>query len=304
MKHAINLGKGRAMKTGINGICLCWPDATAVVTADADGQHRAGDIMRIARLMHDEPRSIILGSRTFDGSVPWKSLVGNRVTGILFRLLTGVAVADTQTGLRGLPLDLAGSLLQIAGERYEYELNVLLAVKGFRRAVREVPIATVYQDGNRGSHFNPILDSMAVYAVLLRFAGSSLLSSGIDYLLFMAAFSQTGSITSGIVAGRTVSSLVNAMLNREFVFKARSGIRVLATQLLRYYALVVTSAVLSYLLIKAGTERLHLPISLAKITAETLLFGVNFIVQREFVFRGNADRAAASERPDGVTLVR
>ena len=78
--HTVNLGKGRALKTGINAALLRWPDLRAIVTADADGQHTPKDILRLIDAVDAHPNTLVLGSRKFTGDVPFKSRWGNRIT--------------------------------------------------------------------------------------------------------------------------------------------------------------------------------------------------------------------------------
>src|SRR5258708_3998156 len=84
LRHAVNLGKGRALRTGLNHFLVHYPDHQGVVTVDADGQHTAEDAAAIARAIAERPRQLILGSRTFSGTlsgrVPWRSLAGNLIT--------------------------------------------------------------------------------------------------------------------------------------------------------------------------------------------------------------------------------
>ena len=124
--HAVNQGKGRALKTGLNAALLLYPDMTGVVTADADGQHTPADILRLIEAMDQHENTLVLGSRAFTGNVPFKSLWGNRITRAVYALASGVKVGDTQTGLRGLPRCSIAEMIRIDGARYEYELNVLL----------------------------------------------------------------------------------------------------------------------------------------------------------------------------------
>ena len=172
LRHAVNLGKGRALKTGFSRLLAADKAFSGVVTADADGQHTPEDIEKVARallsssLLSNELRPV-LGTRGFDFDVPWRSRLGNRFTRHLFNLLTGVHLADTQTGLRGFPLAVLPELLALKGERYEYEMTVLAHLCRSGRTPLEVPIATVYLNNNRGSHFHPVWDSMRVYSVLL-----------------------------------------------------------------------------------------------------------------------------------------
>ena len=161
-------GKGAALKAGIAHALEAWPDIAGVVTADADGQHAPADVARVGRALAAAPGHLVLGARRFDRSVPLRSRAGNEITRTVFRWITGVALLDTQTGLRGWPRELARRSLQVRGDGFEYELEALLGALDALRL--EVPIATIYEDENRLSHFRPIQDSIRIYGVLARHA--------------------------------------------------------------------------------------------------------------------------------------
>jgi glycosyltransferase involved in cell wall biosynthesis len=167
LRHSANLGKGRALKTGIDHLLRIHPWVNGVITADSDGQHTPADIERVAWALLRKGHAVI-GSRGFTGDVPWPSTVGNRVTRHIFRFLTGIPLNDTQTGLRGLPVDLLPELLRVKGERYEFELAMLLHLCRSGLPPSEVPIQTIYIDRNSESHFRPLRDSIRIYSVLLR----------------------------------------------------------------------------------------------------------------------------------------
>jgi putative flippase GtrA len=171
-------------------------------------------------------------------------------------------------------------LMRLEGERYEYEMNMLADAAG-SCGITEVPIETIYLDGNRSSHFNPVMDSMRIYFVLMRFFLSSLISAGIDFVVFTAVFWITGSLPASVVAGR-VSSLANFFLNRRFVFSNQGN---LAAALSKYYVLVAIMGVASYSGIHFLSQVLGLNVLVAKLLVETLLWLVGFAVQRTFVFR-------------------
>ena len=175
LRHAVNRGKGRALKTGFDHLLNADPEIRGVVTADADGQHAAEDIERVARALLKSDGVPVLGVRGFEQDVPLRNRVGNQLTRHLFSLSTGARLAETQTGLRGLPRAVLPQLLSLAGERYEYEMTMLAHLCRAGQIPVQVPIATIYLDNNRGSHFNPIWDSLRIYRVLLRTALSSLL---------------------------------------------------------------------------------------------------------------------------------
>ncbi|MEH1098340.1 glycosyltransferase family 2 protein [Micromonospora sp. CPCC 205561] len=158
-------GKGSALKEGCRYVLRAHPGKD-VVCADADGQHRAADILRLAERVRDT-RAIVLGVRRFDGDVPLRSRIGNAVTRTLFKVTTGVTASDTQTGLRAYPHELVRWLLTIPGERFDYEMAVLVAAARHRCPIEQVTVPTRYLDGNASSHFGVLVDSVRTYRPLL-----------------------------------------------------------------------------------------------------------------------------------------
>jgi glycosyltransferase involved in cell wall biosynthesis len=169
--YSDNCGKGFALKHGLAYIDDVYPGED-VVCADCDGQHTPADIRKVAGVRDEHPDSILLGSRLFAGAVPLRNRYGNLLTSAVFARVTGRRLRDTQTGLRGYPASLLPWLLDIPGEGYEYELEILLAASGEGVPVVEVPIATVYLDGNRSSHIRLPRDLIRIYRPMLRWAAS------------------------------------------------------------------------------------------------------------------------------------
>ena len=290
LTHALNMGKGAALKTGINRALVDFPDASGIVTADADGQHAPADIRRVARLLDERPDHLILGVRDFSSSdVPFRSRAGNRLSSLIFRMVLGVALTDTQTGLRGIPLSLAPRLLRIPSNGYEFELDMLTAAKHQSIPIVQQPIETIYIDQNRASHFNPLLDSMRVSFVLLRFSLVSVLTALVDNAVFAIAFGALGIVAPAQVLGRLVALTVNYTLARQAVFQSREPHRSTA---IKYLLLVVASGSLSYVLLNFLHESFGLPVLTSKIIAETFLFLANFAIQRDLIFTRRSAQAA------------
>jgi len=290
LHHAVNLGKGRALKTGLNHFWLTRPGYRGVVTADCDGQHRPEDIALVAQALVRSPGKLILGVRRFSGRVPFRSLVGNLLTRWLFRLLVGRRLTDTQSGLRGIPREAIPALLRLEGERYEYEMNMLVSAQAGALAIVEQPVETVYADGNRSSHFHPLLDSMKIYFVLFRFYLSSLTASSLDLVFFTLSYKLTSNILASLLIGRLIfGCLLNFGMNRLFVFRHR---RAIAGPLAKYYLLVAFMAAVSYFSIRALSQNLGLSVILCKVLVETPLSVINFAIQRTFVFSGSAEEPA------------
>lgn len=279
--HAINLGKGRALKTGFNYFYVNFPEAMGVVTADADGQHLSSDIKKIALTLLEDSSKFIIGSRKFLKDIPIRSLIGNILTKWIFFFLIGKKISDTQSGLRGIGRRLIPALIGLKGERYEYEINQLILTKNMGIDIREVEIETIYIQDNKSSHFNPLIDSMRIYFLLFRFLLSGIFASVVDLIIFVAIYSASSSLLTSMVVARLCSSVINFALNKNIVFHNTSKI---TNVILLYYLNVVVSGGLAYILIDMANSALDFAVVPAKVIIEALLFLLNFVIQREFIF--------------------
>ncbi len=289
-----NRGKGQALKTGFAEVARRLP-GRIVVCADADGQHRVVDILRVAEAVRTSDSAMVLGERRFTGEVPARSRFGNAATRGLFLVATGRRLHDTQTGLRGYPPALMEWLQSVAGDRYEYELNVLLQASRDGRRIASIDIATVYLDDNRSSHFRPIADSVRIYAPLLRFLASSLCAFAVDTVALLAISAGTGSLLLAVVGARLVSSIVNFVVNRQAVFD-RERRRPVGPAAVRYFVLyfVLVAALLAmnYGLLSAMSA-IGAPLLAAKLLTELTLVAVSYVTQSRLVFAAGRLAAAA-----------
>lgn len=166
LRHEQNRGKGAAIKTGLRYV----GNSANVVIADCDGQHTIEDISRIASMFARQKNGIILGARKFSGKVPFRSRFGNWWTRFYFFLATGMKLRDTQTGLRGIPSSLVEWAASLPGERYEYEMAMLVASKRNQDKPLQIEIETVYFDNNKSSHFSPLVDTWRIYKMMFGYA--------------------------------------------------------------------------------------------------------------------------------------
>lgn len=281
LRHAVNLGKGAALKMGLNHIACDDRDGLGVVTADADNQHTVEDVLAVAESLAGNPHSLVLGVRGFDGKLPLRSRIGNVTTRCVLQWVVGQRVSDTQTGLRGIPMAMVPRLLLIPHQGYEFELEMLLVCKYEGIRIVEIGIQTIYLNDNRSSHFNPLLDSFRIYFVLLRFTLVSLVSAVLDNVVFAVMFMGWPNVAAAQITGRILATLFNFLGNRHTVFRSKEQI---SRTLPRYLALVAVSGGMSYGLIHLFTASGAMGVYLAKILAETVLFFLNFVVQRDVVF--------------------
>ena len=236
----------------------------------------------------------MLGARQFAGDVPLRSRFGNDVTRVVFRLATGRRLQDTQTGLRGYPASMLGWLQTIDGDRFEYELQVLLAAKREGIELHEMPIATIYLEENASSHFHPIRDSIRVYVPFLKFSMSSLAAFGVDATLFFGMMAATGNLAASVVTARAVSASANFAVNHRLVFAGRR--RHPAGAAARYAALVVALMLVNYALLRVLTGPVGLGVVLAKFVTEVTLFLASYQFQQRVVFR--RQRVEIPDEPD------
>lgn len=285
----VNQGKGRALKNAFLYVLENLPDVMGVVTVDGDGQHAAEDVLACMVKLAENPGHLILGCRQFDSrEIPLKSRFGNKLTKKVLCLTKGINVGDTQTGLRAIPTSYLKLLTAVPGERYEYEMNVLLACGENRIPIYEVPIKTIYLEGNRGSHFHPIFDSLKIYTIFIRYLISAVSSFLLDVAVFtLLVMFLKGSLPDhyifiATVISRGCSSLFNYIANKTLVFKTR----VKEGSAARYYVLAVSQMAASALLV---TEIFSLfprtSETMVKIFVDTILFFLSFYIQRKWVFK-------------------
>ncbi|HBW21898.1 MAG: hypothetical protein A2X28_02130 [Elusimicrobia bacterium GWA2_56_46] len=296
LRHAANLGKGQALKTAFNYFLTSMsPEYPGVVTADSDGQHLPEDIEKVGQALLKKPSALSLGIRAFKGPIPARSLLGNSLTRLVFRVFSGRPLRDTQTGLRAIPRDFMKELLKVPPQGYEFELEMLLLAVRSRLEIKEIPIKTVYLGNNEHSHFNPLWDSLRVYFVFLRFAASSILSAIVDYAVFSAVYLFSSKIFLSIAAARLLAGALNFTLGKNLVFRSR---RELLPELVKYAALVAFLMSVSYGLVTSIVIFLGINVYLAKLIAETGLFLASFAAQDILVFPHHEDEGGtAAPRP-------
>ena len=287
LRHNQNAGKGRALKTGFSYITGHTNPNAVVVTMDADGQHQIGDALAICRIVSKTPNSIVLGSRKFGRDVPLRSRFGNKLTHWVYRLSTGRNIHDTQTGLRAFQSKLIPRLLDIPGERYEYEMNVLLYLARTKIRMIEHEIQTIYIDNNASSHFNAVKDSLRIYKEILKFSASSLSAFLVDYALYSLIFLLSNNLLLSNVIARGISAFINFTLNRKFVFRSKEP---LLRAAVKYFLLAAGILAGNTLVLGFLVNSLSIHQMLAKLITEVLFFMLSWLIQKFVVFKNHGGR--------------
>lgn len=294
LRHEVNKGKGAALKTAMRHILEKMPECAIAVTADADGQHRYADIVNVVESAQKHPGALVLGSRAFDGKIPLRSRLGNSITRQVFAAASGTPVRDTQTGLRAFDREAMRKFIDIPGERYEYEINMLLHAAQNEIPIIEETIETVYIDDNSSSHFNPLRDSMKIYMCIFKYIASSLIGFAVDFVLLLVFSGLLSNVKLphigaegdfalliSVVAARIISAIVNFTLNKTMVFKSKGDWK---KELGKYALLAVGVLIANYLLLNLLNLRLGWPLAVSKLLVEVVLFCANFFIQGRFVY--------------------
>jgi len=298
LHHEVNKGKGAALKNAFRYFLENRPAFYGVVTVDGDNQHHPEDTRACCEHML-ETGHVTLGCRDFTlPHVPSRSRFGNHTTSAIFKIFVGMTISDTQTGLRAIPRRDLEILADIKGERFEYETNMLLAMKDNAIPFDEVKIRTVYIEENKSSHFRVIHDSWRIYKLILahffRYTISSLTAAVVD----TAGFSLLSSILSGVLSGftltaaagvgaRAVSSLINFFMNKRLVFQTHVST---GKAMLKYYMLALPQMAAQVLLTQGVYSLFRIPDSATGVrtfvyaVVMTLLFLASYMIQQRWVF--------------------
>ena len=296
LTHAVNKGKGAALKNAFRFFLENRPEGLGVVTVDGDNQHHPEDTRACCEHML-QTGHVTLGCRDFtQPDVPPRSRFGNRTTSAIFKLFVGMTISDTQTGLRAIPRDVLSELVDVFGDRFEYETNMLLAFKTKGIGFDEVKIRTVYIEENKSSHFRVIHDSWRIYKLILahffRYTLSSVVSAVVDtlcYALLDGVLPLTGvALTAAAgVGARIISSLLNFFMNKKLVFQTNVDTK---KAMLRYYTLALPQMAVQVLMTHGVYVLFHIGESAGILRTVvyaivmTMLYFVSYMIQQRWVF--------------------
>lgn len=301
LEHKQNKGKGQALRTGFEYYLNNFSDKySGIVTADSDGQHTVKDTIKIAKIVSENKnkKMLVLGVRDFSKEdVPFKSKFGNNITRLIFKLLYGKNITDTQTGLRGFTNEYIKECIEITGDRYEYETNMLIQATRNDIEIKEETIETIYINDNETTHFNPIKDSYKIYKLLfanfIKFSCSGILSFIVDWLIFvifanriLTFLEQSKAILFSTIIARIISSIVNFVLNKNVVFNFKEN-KNITSVIIKYYSLCIVQMLLSATLVIAFTQILPITKNVLKIIVDLLLFFISYRIQHKYVFTNN-----------------
>ena len=151
-----NTGKGQAIKTGLHYIQNNFSQDAVIVTVDGNGRHTVQDAISICRIAQQHTRALVLGYRSIDKDMELRNRFRSKLAGIMFLRSTGLKLRDPQSGLRAFSIQQIPVLSAVEGNRYDYEINVLLHFARSKIRILEHPLKSVYTDTPNASHFRAV----------------------------------------------------------------------------------------------------------------------------------------------------
>lgn len=277
-----NKGKGVALKVGFEYIKSNSMQDYVVVTMDCDGQHTVSDAKKLCEVAKLNPNTLVIGKRLRNSKTPFRSRLGNRITRLIYHISTGIDVYDTQTGLRAFNKALLDYLIKVEGERYEYEMNVLLQCIKNNIKIKEIEITTIYINNNSNSHFKTFKDSLLVYKEIMKFSLSSFSSFIIDYLLYVLFIFLFNNILFSNILSRLISASINYKINKRLVFNSHEKNY---KTIFQYFSLVLIILALNTIVLNILVRYIFINKFFAKLLTEVILFFVNWFIQKKYIFK-------------------
>jgi len=141
--HPVNLGQGAALQTGMK--FAIQQGAHAIVTFDADGQHRPSDIARLVDALEQTNADYVLGSRFLGSShgMPLRRRLLLHAAIWFTRVVTGLRLTDTHNGLRAMSRE-GAQRISLRQNRMAHASELLQQIAASELPYIEVPVTIEY----------------------------------------------------------------------------------------------------------------------------------------------------------------
>ena len=179
LSNTRNKGKGYSLWRGFH--LVLESELEGVITLDGDGQHQPEDISRILAAYSEFPDHLIIGTRIHDlRSFPPSRLWANQLANWGISMAVGCRIPDTQSGFRLYPASLLRSLQRNShhyhGFVFESEVIIAAVKLGFK--IHSIPIAAIYENQLRRSHFRPVWDTIQIGKMIVGEITSKIIKPG------------------------------------------------------------------------------------------------------------------------------
>jgi glycosyltransferase involved in cell wall biosynthesis len=145
LSHAINLGKGAAMRTGV---AMAWKmKGDSVVFIDADGQHNPKHLKDFEKELLSN--DLVFGYRKLNGEMPFVRKWGNIIAKSLLRFLFNIKRKEFLCGYLGFKKSIYKQI-KWSSTRYGVETEIATRVGKYQLKYSEIEVDTIYIDKYKG----------------------------------------------------------------------------------------------------------------------------------------------------------
>lgn len=276
LNHEFNRGMGASIKTGLEYIKKNCQGNYIVVTMDYHKKQEIEDIKQVSEAVLLNPNAFVLGSkrRTKETSITTK--LGSEAMRFAYQKKTGIDVYDTNANLRGFSNNLIDFLLQVKGNRKDYEINVLLKCAEQKIEIKEIALT---EEEKKILERKEKKKETSFESEIFKFAMLSPFGLGIDFVLFLILylFSKQGMVS--LVFAKIVSSIIDFSRDKTHIYKIEPD----ASKVTKLYCLFVFLIILvDCLLFGFLSSFFSLQIIFAKIVGEIAVYAVCLGIREGF----------------------
>ena len=267
LKHEFNRGKGASIKTGLEYIQTYCKENYVVVTMDSGGDYTLEDVEQISKEAIINTNSLLLGSRRRKNTSIVNN-IGKEVMRFAYQKKTGLDIYDTQANLRAFTNFLTPFLLSVKGNRFNYEMNVLLSCAEKKINIKEIALVNKeVEEIVKEEHQEEVIPEREIFKTVC----FSIFGIGIDFCLFLilSLFSKNGLLS--LVFARILSALFIFNKEKPQMIQKMFDSSKISTY---YFLFVGGQLVCSVLLFLLLNSALHLPLLFAKIVTEVAMYAV------------------------------
>lgn len=164
VRHGDNLGKGAALRTGLEKAFAEGFDP--VIVLDADAQHDWEEIPIFLEAAESSGADIVVGNRMGKTErMPLVRYLTNRFTSFCVSRLAGRHIPDSQCGFR-LISRRGFECMRFDTSKYDTESEMLIQAGRAGCTIVSVPVKTIY--GAQKSRINPLVDTIRFFRLVLR----------------------------------------------------------------------------------------------------------------------------------------